>query len=305
MSVKEIYMKTLKFGFIKMGIQGVVLAISLVTLAICLGLGALFKSSLVSMILLLIWIIVTAVVYRMALSYMGYLIRAAHVAIVSKAVTEGVIPDNMVEVGKQMVQERFGATNSYVVINHLVNGAVRQLQQVVNKVDNLLDGIPGLEKVMDVVKVFIRIFLGYIDECCLGYTFYKKGENAFKCGCDGVVIYFQNAKHLLKSALVTSILVVVLTFFSWFVPFLVFAGIFTLFGLSSGYGVAAIISILVAVAVKEAFIDPFILVQTMTAYMEVAPQTEITVDLYDKLSGISGKFRDLLGRARKEVGHVI
>ncbi len=305
MSVKEIYVKTLKFGFIKMGIQGVVLAISLVTLAVCLGLGAIFKSSVFSMILLLIWVIVTAVVYRMALSYMGYLIRAAHVAIVSKAVTEGVIPDNMVEVGKQMVQERFGATNAYMVINHLVNGAVRQLQSVVNQIDNLLDGIPGLEKVMDVVKVFIRIFLGYIDECCLGYTFYKKGENAFKCGCDGVVIYFQNAKHLLKSAFVTAILVVVSTFVSWFVPFLVFAGIFNLFGLSSAYGVAAVISILVAVAVKEAFIDPFILVKTMTAYMEVAPQTEITVDLYDKLSGMSSKFKELLGRARKEAGHVI
>ena len=300
MSVKEIYTKTMKFGLIKMGIQGVVLAVSLVTLAICLGLGALFKSSGFSLVLLLIWIVVTLIAYRLALSYMGYMIRAAHVAIISKAVTEGVIPDNMVEAGKQMVQERFGATNAYMVINHLVNGAVRQLQSVVNQIDNLLDGIPGLEKVMDVVKVFIRIFLGYIDECCLGYTFYKKGENAFKCGCDGVVIYFQNAKHLLKSAFVTAILVVVLTFISWFAPFLIFAGIFSLLGLSKAYGVAAVISILIAVAVKEAFIDPFILVQTMTAYMEVAPQTEITVDLYDKLSGMSGKFNELLNRARKE-----
>lgn len=305
MSVSEIYKKTLKFGFIKMGIQGVVLAVSLVTLAICAGLGALLKSSTISLILLLVWIIVTAVVYRMALSYMGYMIRAAHVAIVSKAVTEGVIPDNMVEVGKQMVQERFGATNTYVVINHLINGAVRQLQNVVNRVDNLLDGIPGVDKLMDVIKVFLRIFLGYIDECCLGYTFYKKGEDAFKCGCDGVVIYFQNAKHLLKSALVTSVLVVVLTFISWFAPFLIFAGLLKLFGLSSAYGVAAVISILIAIAVKETFIDPFILVQTMTAYMEVAPQTEITVDLYDKLSGMSAKFKELLGRARREVGNVI
>lgn len=236
---------------------------------------------------------------------MGYLIRAAHVAIVSKAVTEGVIPDNMVETGKQMVQERFGATNAYVVINHLVNGAVRQLQSVVNRIDNLFDGIPGLEKVMDVVKVFIRIFLGYIDECCLGYTFYKKDENAFKCGCDGVVIYFRNAKHLLKSALITSVLVVVLTFVSWFIPFIIFAGIFLVTGLSSGYGIAAVLCLVIALAVKEAFIDPFILVQTMKAYMEVAPQTEITVDLYDKLSGMSGKFRELLSRANREVGNVI
>ena len=35
--------------------------------------------------------------------------------------------------------------------------------------------------------------------------------------------------------------------------------------------------------------------------MEVAPQTEISYDLYDKLCKLSGKFKDLFNKARNEL----
>ena len=83
----------------------------------------------------------------------------------------------------------------------------------------------SLGYISDAVKNFTA--LGYIDECCLGYTFYKKDEGAFKSSCDGVAIYFQNIKHLLKSALVTSLLVAVLSFVAWLLPFAIIALIFS------------------------------------------------------------------------------
>jgi hypothetical protein len=57
-----------------------------------------------------------------------------------------------------------------------------------------------------------------------------------------------------------------------------------------------------ALAVKFAFIDSFILVRTMVAYMGVAPETVITLDIYGKQSGISSKFKELWGKGREEQG---
>ena len=113
------------------------------------------------------------------------------------------------------------------------------------------------------MQTFIGIALGYVDECCLGYCFLKKDEGAFKASCDGVVIYFQNVKKLLKDA-------------------------------------AVILAVMVAIVIKSAFIDSFMLVKMMVSYMEVAPSTEITFDLYEKLSKLSSKFKQLFGKAKEE-----
>lgn len=61
-----------------------------------------------------------------------------------------------------------------------------------------------------------------------------------------------------------------------------------------------IIAIIVAITLKSAFIDSYMLVKMMVSYMEVAPSTEITFDLYEKLSGLSSKFKELFGKAKAE-----
>lgn len=298
MSVKDIYFKTMKFSWLKLALGAVITLISVILLAVFVGIGALFRNGTILMIMVIIWMSLCFGVYEFAMYYVGYMVKAAHVAIITTAVTEGYIPDNMVEVGKNMVKERFAASNAYFALDRLISGAVKQLQRVVGKVDDLFGGIPGVSVVVNLVQVFIGIALGYVDECCLGYTFYKKDEGAFKCGCDGVVIYFQNAKHLLKSAAVTSLIVVAATFAAWVIPFAVIGGIFSLFNWSSL--IAFFLALMVALVVKAAFIDSYMLVKTMISYMEVAPQTEITYDLYDKLCKLSGKFKDLFNKAQNE-----
>lgn len=88
----------------------------------------------------------------------------------------------------------------------------------------MFDEILGVSAIVDFIQIFIGIALGYIDECCLGYTFIKKEDSALKAGCDGVVIYFQNVKHLLKSAAVTTLMVMGLTFLAWVISFATFGG---------------------------------------------------------------------------------
>jgi len=82
------------------------------------------------------------------------------------------------------------------------------------------------------------------------------------------------------------------------VVFAAVGGLFTL--LDWNRFAAFVIAVLVAWAVKFAFIDSWILVKMMVDYINAATTTVITYDLYDKLCGLSGKFKDLVQKARQE-----
>ena len=254
MNVGQIYGKTLKFVWLKLALGAVITVASVLLLALFWGISSLMDNPAVFAILLFVWAGLTAVLYKVAMYYGGYMIKAAHVAVISQAVTTGTIPENMFETGKNMVKERFGATNVYFVVDGLVSGAVKQLQNVVGKIDNIFGNIPGVSAIVSFVQMFIGIALGYIAVCCLGYTFYKKEDGAFKASCDGVAIYFQNAKHLLKSALVTTLIVMGATLLAWLVPFLLIGAICSLLDVT--WWISALIS---KAAVKERFLGRCVL----------------------------------------------
>ena len=128
MKAGQIYAKTMKFVWLKLGIGALIAGISLVLLAIVVGISLLANSGELLLVLGLIWYILTYGIFRAVMHYMGYLIKAAHIAVVSEAVTTGVIPENMVQVGKDMVKSRFATSNVYIVLDKLVGGAVKQLQ---------------------------------------------------------------------------------------------------------------------------------------------------------------------------------
>ena len=297
MKTKDIYFGTMKFVWLKLAMGAAITLASVILLVIFMLLGYAFGGAGLAFMFGL-WMAGTAALYEFAMHYVGYMIKAGHVAVIAEAVTKGQIPDNQFEWGKAAVKSRFVASNVYFAVDRLVSGAVHQLQKGVGAVGNALDFIPGVSVITNILQTFIGIALGYVDECCLGYCFLKKDEGAFKASCDGVVIYFQNSKKLLKDAAITTIIVIVGTIAAWILPFVIFGLIFRALGWNMF--IAVILAIMAALFIKAAFIDSYMLVKMMISYMEVAPSTEITYDLYDKLSKLSGKFRSLLGKAKEE-----
>jgi len=303
----EIYSKTMPFVWAKLLLGLLTVVISVVIFAILMGIAWLFKSEVLYLVMFFIWLSATGVVNFILNHYMGYMVKAGHVAVITEAVTTGRIPDNQVAYGKQMVKERFLTSNVYFVIDKLVSGAVKQLQKGFEKVAGSLGSlVPGMDVVVKIGKLFISIALGYIDECCLGYTFLKKGQGAFKSAADGVVIYAQNWKKLLKDAAKTTATVVILLVIITLVSFLLFALVIRLIKWNSpdiariaGF-VAFLLACCVAAAIKFAFIDSYMLVKMMVSYMQEAPTTVITFDLYGKLSGLSAKFKELFNKGQQE-----
>ena len=52
--------------------------------------------------------------------------------------------------------------------------------------------------------------------------------------------------------------------------------------------------------VKFGAMDSYIMIQMMATYMQVAPTTTITFDLYGKLCNISSKFKELFNKGQEE-----
>ena len=89
---------------------------------------------------------------------------------------------------------------------------------------------------------------------------------------------FRTWKTLLKDAAKTTGMVILSFVVVTLIAFILFGGLFRLFGWS-GF-MAFIISLLFAYTVKYAFIDSWILVKMMSSYMQVAPATQVTFDRY-------------------------
>ncbi|WP_347146742.1 zinc-ribbon domain-containing protein [Parabacteroides goldsteinii] len=299
MTAKEVFSKTLQFGWIKLRLGLLNILIAVVLFAIMMGIAVLFDSGGVGAIMFIIWLSLIGIVNFFLNHYIGYLVKAGHVAVITIAFQTGQVPANPFETGKTMVKERFGTSNVYFALDKLVAGSVKQLQRTLGRItDGLLGALPGANGVKSLMNMFLDISLGYVDECCLGYTFAHPEQNAYKSAADGVVIYFKNWKTLLKDAAKTTGVVILSFVAVTLVAFVLFGGQFRLFGWS-GF-MAFIISLLFAYTVKYAFIDSWILVKMMSSYMQVAPTTQITFDLYDKLCNLSKKFKELFNKGTSE-----
>lgn len=298
MNANQIFQKTMPFVWAKLLLGLVTIGISIALFAVLMGISWLFNSDGVTAIMFILWLSAVGVVRFLLMHYFGYLVKAGYIAVITEAVTTGQIPENQVAYGKQRVSERFGTSNIYFAVDKLVSGAVKQIQGVIQKTGNVLDFVPGMDALVGLAKFFVDISLGYIDECCLGYTFYKKEQGAFKSAADGVVIYAQNWKSLLKDAAKTMALVIAAMVAVVLVSFIVLGILFRLLNWS-GF-IAFVIACFIAWAIKFAFIDSYILVKMMSSYMQVAPTTEITFDLYQKLCDLSGKFKQLFEHGKNE-----
>ena len=292
MEAREIFMRTLPFCWAKLGLGLLNIVLCGLLFAILMGLSLLFNSEGVAGIMFFVWLGLIVVVNFIINHYLGYLVKAGHIAVIAESFKLGRVPGSCMSVGKEMVKNRFGTANAYFAIDKLVAGAVKQIQRTLGRLaDSIFGALPMMDKVKSAVNFFLDISLGYIDECCLGYTFYKDGQNAYKSACDGVIIYAKNWKELLKNAAVTALTVVLSVVLVTLVSFVCFGCLFRMLEWS-GF-VAFVLALMMAWAIKYAFIDSWIMVKMMHGYMKLAPSTPITFDLYGKMSALSSRFREM------------
>lgn len=267
MTAKEIYKATKKFPT-RLLLLNVAMAVGSILLFILVGgIGLATKSAGMVFGGLFLSLIVYKIGGNIINHYIGYMFKYGAVHAIMKGVVEGRISDTYFSDSVEYVKNGFLKSNIYMVVDKLVNAAVRGVTRLANFILGFLP-----ENIRNMMNIFINIYLNYIDECCLAYSMIHVDENVAKSSCDGIVLYYQNAKSLLKPAFKTSLRVIITK------------GIIFLIGFLFLFWVPlAVIWWMLALAIVDPYLNHRILCETMVAYLDVALKDTVRTDIYEKL----------------------
>lgn len=299
----RLVVRTMPILLVRLGVSLVFWIVSLVYLGIAGGIAWLVGRAVpwLGVILFLVALVGVGPLYRLAQRYVFYIIKAAHIAVISELLVSGELPVGVSQLqwGKERVQERFGEASVMFVIDELVNGVVRAFTNTVYSIASWLPG-ETFRPLANIVNRVVRYALTYVDEAILARAFWLRSESVWASARDGVVLYGMVWKPLLLNA----IALMVLSYLPFIVALILFAAPVGLLGalISSQVGGWSIIATLVlAFLIKAAVGDAFAMTAMIAAYQRETMELEPDPAISAKLEGVSAKFGELKERAGEEL----
>lgn len=236
---------------------------------------------------------ITAGVLYLMREYLLYIVKAGHIAVMVEILDGRELPDGQGQIAyaRTIVTERFGEASVLFGIDQLIKGVVGAITRLVQGLLMILP-IPGLDKVMSLVRAYLKLAVGLVDEVILAHGLRTRSENPYASAKQALVLYGQNAKPMLKNA-------AWLTLFTWGVSILVFllmlapaaAVVYAMPGAWSAGGV--VFALLFAWAVKVAVIEPFAIACLLQAFFKITDGQTPNPEWEAKLEAASTKFKTL------------
>ncbi|MBR7033410.1 MAG: hypothetical protein IKI03_07275 [Clostridia bacterium] len=320
MDNKTIYKKTLVFSLRR--VLWDLLCIAVVLGFSTLGFFILDKMGQDGYIGLLIGFVVGLIPVIIILRFVSYSLKAGQIAMITRGVTEGDLPDNVVKEGKRVVRERFATVAVYFAATKVIKGIFNQIGRGISKVGSAIGGDAG-GAVGDAIGSAVQTVVNYLCDCCLGWVFFRKDENAAKATCEGAVLFFKHGKTLAKNmgrifgiglltllligGVFTGVFYLILSRFSVSMA-IVYDKVAEAMRNSSDpnwlthilenratlpIAFAAIGGIIIWAIIHSTFIKPFVLTGVLRNYLESGMNDVPTEDSFKLLDSKSSKFRKL------------
>jgi hypothetical protein len=230
--------------------------------------------------------------------YLLHLIACGHVAVLTELITRGQVgngSESMFAYGKRIVTARFGQVTLLFGFNALVRGVLNAFHNTLDWIGQMLP-IPGLESVAKILDIILRGATRYLDKVIFSYILARNDGDPGRDAREALVYYAQNAQPILKTTIWVVIQERVLSFLV-FVLMLVPAGLITVVLPASvretGGVVTVIIAVMLAAAIRSAFVAPLFLIVMMVRFHALIENQPIQTDWDARLAGISEKFRSL------------
>ncbi len=196
MTNKQIYRKTLTFSLRKLFID--LIALVAVGAFATLGFVLMDRYTSEGLVGLLNGLIVGMIIIAIIMHFIGYTYKAGQIAMMTKGVTEGTLPDHVYREGKKAVKERFGTVAVFYLVTNAIRSIFNALARGINAIGKAVGGERG-GQVADAINSAIQVVIGFLCDCCLGWVFYRKEVSAAKATCEGAVIFFKHGKTLIKN----------------------------------------------------------------------------------------------------------
>lgn len=234
--------------------------------------------------------------------YILYIVKAGHIAVMVHLIDGQPVPGGQSQIAyaREVVKERFAEANVLFVLDQLVKGAIRAITGLIGGIAAFLP-IPGLGGLVSFINTVIRLSLTYVDEVILGYNIRTNSASPFETARQGVVLYAQNGKTMVRNAIWLAVIM-------WGISFVIFllmlapAGAILWFMPGQLGGWAFVLAIVFAWAFKAAFIEPFAIACLMQVYFKTIEGQMPDPDWDRRLAEASSKFRKLKDEALASFG---
>ncbi|PBC02021.1 hypothetical protein [Mesorhizobium sp. WSM3860] len=234
--------------------------------------------------------------------YILYVLKAGHIAVMVHLLDGHDVPDGQGQIAyaREVVTKRFAEANILFVVDQLVKGAIRAITGLIGGIAAFLP-IPGLSGLVSFINTVIRLSLTYVDEIILGYNIRINSNSPFETARQGVVLYAQNGKLMVKNAVWLAVIM-------WGVSFVIFllmlapaaAILWVMPGQLAGW--AFVLAMVFAWAFKAAFIEPFAIASLMQVYFATIEGQVPNAEWDRRLAETSSKFRELRDKALSPFG---
>ena len=234
--------------------------------------------------------------------YILYIVKAGHIAVLVELIDGRGVPQGrgQIDYATEIVRQHFAETNVLFGVDLLVKGVLAAILGLIQGIASFLP-IPGLANVVALVRAFLRVAIGLMDEVVLGYLMRTHSTNPWQGAETAVVLYAQNYKVLLKNAAWLTIIMYVLSFVVFLIMLAPAAAL--VWFIPNGWGAGGFIFALIfAWAVKAALIEPFAIAAMMEVYFRVIEGQTPDPAWDQQIGEISRKFRELKDKAANWAG---
>jgi hypothetical protein len=225
--------------------------------------------------------------------YILYLVKAGHIAVLVELLEGRGIPQGQTQIGyaNEIVAARFVEASVLFGVDQLVKGVLAAVTGLLQGIATLLP-IPGLQNVVGVIRAFLRIAVGLLDEVILGYAMRTRSSNPWQSAQTALVLYAQNYKVMLRNAAWLTIVTYGLAFVVFLVMLAPAAAL--VWFIPNAWGAGGIVfALLFAWAVKQALIEPFAIAAMMDVYFRVIEGQTPDPEWGERIGQVSKKFRAL------------
>ncbi|MEO5806789.1 hypothetical protein [Devosia sp.] len=247
--------------------------------------------------------VLTAGVLYFLREYILYIVKAGHIAVLVELMDGRPIPQgrSQIDYASSVVKARFAEANVLFAIDQLVKGVLGAITGLVEGIASFIP-IPGLQQFVGLIRAFLKIAVGLVDEVILAYAIRTRAENPWASARTALVLYGQNYKVMLKNAAWLTVITYGLSFLVFLVMLAPAAAVVWLIpgGWSAGGFVFAIIF---AWAVKAALIEPFAIACMMEVYFKTIEGQVPDAQWDARLTSVSKKFGKLKDKAAGWIGH--
>ena len=240
--------------------------------------------------------IVVIVMYWLR-EYILYIVKAGHIVVMVELLDNQSTPDGRSQIGhaRAIVRERFGEASVLFAIDQLIKGVLRSITGLIRGVFSLLP-IPGIGQLITILRAFLHVAVGLIDEVILAYAIRTRASDPWASARSALVLYAQNYNPMLKNAAWITLLVYGLMAILFCIMLAPAAMISNLYpsGMSA---MGIVLAFILAWSVKQALLEPVAVACLLQAYFHTIEGQVPNPDWDAKLEGMSDKFQKLKLRA--------